>query len=188
MSFSDAIAVLDHDQSALIPDRRYLLAAVWMNLANARASETAVESGTLARDAARRAMALVADLEGDDADAAEVGLRARHVLCRTLSTSLSAVNPQQTMPDDVHEATDIVDDGLTLVRQWEQRGVARFRTVAYDLFRFGARVYGRYQPQFLNEFVFDNIDPGQSSPDYVESGEMRFAAMEALVFARGASG
>jgi hypothetical protein len=187
VAFRDAIAVLDHDQSAPIPDRQYLLAAMWTNLANAWASETGAESATRARDAALRAMALAADLEADDADAAEVGLRARHVLCRALSTSLSAVNPQQTMPDDVHEATDIVDDGLTLVRQWEQKGVARFRPVAYDLFRFGARVYGRYQPQFLNEFVFDNIDPDQSSPDYVESAEMRSAAMEALELARSAT-
>ena len=186
-AFMDAIAVLDHAQSTPIPDRRYLLAAVWVNLANARASETDAQSGVLARDAALRAMALVADLEAEDADATEVGLRARHVLCRALSTGLSTANPQETLPDDVHEATDIVDDGLSLVRRWEQRGSDRFRPVAYDLFRFGARVYGRYQPQFLNEFVFDNIDPGQSSSDYVESAEMRSAAMETLEFAKGAA-
>ena len=64
-AFTDAIAILDHDQAAGIPDRQYLLAAVWMNLANARASEATAESEVLARDAALRAIALVADLEAD---------------------------------------------------------------------------------------------------------------------------
>ena len=119
-------------------------------------------------------------------DAAEVGLRARHVLCQALSTRLSRSTADKAIPDDVHSATDIVDDGLFLVRRWEQKGEPRFRDVAYDLFRFGARVYGRYQPQFLNEFVYDNIDPGQSSPGYVASAEMRSAALEALELRSGA--
>ena len=65
--------------------------------------------------------------------------------------------------------TDAVDDGLTLARRWEQAGVARFRDIAYDLFRFGARVYAVYQPQFLNEFVLDNLEPTRPSADYVGS-------------------
>jgi tetratricopeptide (TPR) repeat protein len=180
-AFSDAIAILDHDHAALISDRQYLRAVVWMNLANARASEGTTESDTLAGDAALQAIALVADLEAHDVDAAEVGLKARHVLCQTIATRLSLPTAtDETMPDDVHEATDIADDGLGLVRRWEQQGVVRFRAIALDLFRFGARVYARYQPQFLNEFVLDNLDPGQSSADYVGSAEMRSAAHEAL--------
>ena len=83
------------------------------------------------------------------------------------------------MPDDVHEATDAVDDGLALVRRWEQRGVESFRAVAFELFRFGARVYARYQPQFLDEFIADNMDPALSSPGYVNDPDMRLAAHEA---------
>jgi hypothetical protein len=125
-------------------------------------------------------MALVAGVERQDADSAEVGLMARHILCQTLSESLSSNITDRAIPDYVHEATDIVDDGLDLVRHWEQKGIARFRDLAYDLFRFGARVYARYQPQFLNEFVLDNLDPSQCSPGYVESAEMRSAALEVL--------
>ena len=189
VAFTDAITILDLDQAALIPDRQYLLAAVWMNLANARASEATEESGVLARSAALRAIALVTDLEGNDADAAEVGLKARHVLCQTIAGRLSQTTAsQEPMPDDVHQATDAVDDGLALARRWEQKGVARFRGVAYDLFRFGARVYARYQPQFLNEFVLENMDPGRSSSQYVESAEMRSAAQEALRLSSGTGG
>jgi tetratricopeptide (TPR) repeat protein len=178
-AFSDAIAILDHEQATLIPDRQYLLAAVWMNRANTRAAEATAESDLLAREAALRAITLVAHLEAHDADAAEVGLKARHVLCQSIARHLSLKAASgETIIDDVHEATDVVDDGLGLVRQWEHKGVARFRGVAHDLFRFGARVYEKYQPQFLNEFLLENTDPGQSSPRYVESAEMRAAAQD----------
>jgi hypothetical protein len=180
-AFTDAMTILDSDRAAQIPDRQYLRAVVWMNFANARASEATAESQAFARDAALRAIALVADLEAHDVDAAEVGLKARHLLCQTIATRLSRpAATDETMPDDVHEATDLADEGLGLVRRWEQNGVVRFRAIAFDLFRFGARVYARYQPQFLNEFVLDNLDPGQSSADYVGSAEMRSAAQEAL--------
>ena len=54
---------------------------------------------------------------------------------------------------NVHDATDLADEGLALVREWERRGVGRFRKLASDLFRFGARVYAHYQPHFLEEFL-----------------------------------
>jgi hypothetical protein len=186
-AFTEAIAILDHDQAALIPDRLYLLAVVWVNLATARADEASAESEALARTAALRAIALVTEMEETDEAAAEVGLKARHVLCQTIAPRLpSTARAGETMPDDVHEATDVADDGLGLVRHWEHQGVDRFRSIAYDLFRFGARVYARYQPQFLHEFVLDNMNPDQSSLDYAHCAEMRSAAQEALALARRA--
>jgi hypothetical protein len=179
MAFAGAIEVLEADYSALIPDRHYLLAVVWTNLANAHASVPAMASGSAPRDAALQAIALVAGAEEGNAHFAEVGLKARHVLCRTIARRLSVpASGDEGMPEDVHEATDAVDDGLALVRAWEHKGVTAFRGVAHDLFRFGARVYARYQPQFLEEFVQDNLDPSSSSVDYVESVEMRSAAEE----------
>jgi tetratricopeptide (TPR) repeat protein len=184
-AFRDAIAILDHEQAALIPDRQYLLAAVWMNLAIARAAQATTEPDPLAREAALRAISLVAHLEAHDADAAEVGLKARHVVCQTIARDLALQTVSgETAIDDVHEATDVVDDGLGLVRHWEHHGVARFRAVAHDLFRFGARVYERYQPHFLDEFLLENTDPGQSSPGYIESAEMRAAAEDVRLLVR----
>jgi hypothetical protein len=180
-AFTDAIAILDDDRAPLIADRDYLRAAVWMNLANARASEETTESDSLAHDAALRAISLVTGLEADDADAAEVGLKARHVLCHTIARHLSLQTAtDQPMPDDVHDATDIVDDGLRIVRHWEHKRVTRFRGVACDLFRFGVRVFDKYQPHFLHEFVLENMDPDRSSREYLESADMRAAAQEAL--------
>jgi tetratricopeptide (TPR) repeat protein len=178
-AFADAIAILDREQAALIPERDYLLAAVWMNLANARSAKATAASDSQARAAALRAIALVAHLEAHDADAAEVGLKARHVLCRTLANQLSLnTGSGEAIGDDVHEATDAVDEGLDLVRRWEHQGVARFRGIAHDLFRFGARVYEKFQAQFLDEFILENTDPTRSSPAYVDSAEMRAAAQE----------
>lgn len=104
---------------------------------------------------------------------------ARHVLCHMMARHLSATS-DGTVSDDVHQTTDVVDEGLALARQWEKAGVTRFRAIAYDLFRFGSRVYALYQPHFLAEFVRDNLDPADSSEEYVRSEAMQIAAREAL--------
>lgn len=183
-AFTEALAVLESAPAAAIPDRVYMQAAVWVNLANARAFEGAADAWIHARDAARQAIALVTDLEQTDAGAAEVGLKARHVLCHAYAARLAAGEADNsTTAEDVHAASDAADEALELARLWEQQGVDRFRGIAYDLFRFGARVYAIYQPQFLEEFVQDNLDPAQSSVSYAGSPEMQSAAREALALA-----
>ena len=178
-SFADALAVLDEEHSQGIEDRAYVRAVVWLNLANLHAMQASDDAHAVARDAAMHALESVSALESTDPNAAAAGLQARHVLCRVCAHTLSQAADDAEMPSDVHEATDFVDDGLTLIRAWEQRGVPYFRPFALDLFRFGARVYARYQPQFLDEFIADNMNPASSSPDYVQSAEMAVAAHEA---------
>ncbi len=116
--------------------------------------------------------------EHEDAAAAEAGLKARHVLCRIAARRLSVQAESETVLEDVHDATDLADEGLGLVREWERRGVDRFRNLASDLFRFGARVYACYQPRFLHEFLSEQLDPQQSAHSYVQSREMQDAARE----------
>jgi hypothetical protein len=178
-TFADALAVLDGDVSAAISDRNYLRAVVWLNLANLRAADAAPDARGEAGAAAARALAYVRDIEAEGLEAAAAGLQARHILCRLCAHSLSQAGAGAAMPEDVHEATDAVDEGLALVRSWERRGVEAFRAFAFDLFRFGARVYARYQPQFLDEFIAENMDAALSSPGYVESPDMQLAAHEA---------
>src|SRR5579862_3010819 len=172
LAYTNAIAVLESEDAAGFPDQPYLLAVVWMNLANALASRMSDEADAAARDAARRAIVLVAPLEAEDADAAEAGLKARHIWCQTLARRLPAPTATAAIPDDVHEATDLADDGLGLVRRWELRGVPRFRALAFDLFRFGAGVYGLFQPQFLPEFIDENLDSHASSMAYAEQMQL----------------
>jgi len=174
----DAIAVLDHAEAMDRAEREYLLAVVWMNLANIQASEATVVSDLAAWGAARRALASVRAHEHEDAAAAEAGLKARHVLCHIAARRLSVQAERETVTADVHDATDLADEGLELVRLWERRGIDRFRNLASDLLRFGARVYACYQPHFLHEFLSEQLDPQQSAHSYVQSREIQGAARE----------
>jgi hypothetical protein len=183
-SFTRALAVLDDECAAAIDDRQYLQAATWVNLANARALGRDAESSTAAREAAIRALALVAETEREQPESADIGLQARHVICHLVARRLSApIADAAAMTDAVHEATDTADDGLSLAGGWERKGVTRFRPLACDLFRFGARVYAIYQPHFLDEFLADHMDPDRSSADFVNSDEIRSAADEARALA-----
>ncbi len=178
-SFREAAALLEDERATPLEDRRQLLATIWTNLARLLASDEA--SAQPAREAARRALTLIADTERTDIEAAEIGVAARHVVCRTLAGSLQGLTPGDAVGrDEMHEATDAVDEGLAVVRHWEQQGVEHLREAAYDLFRFGVRVYEAYQPQFLQEFVRDNLDPQQSSEAYVNSAGLRAEAEDAL--------
>ena len=180
-TLENAISVLE--QSGPFDDRDHLTAVVWMNLANVRAIEGTAESDHAARKAAEHSISLVAEREREDPGAAQVGLSARMVLCQTIVRRLSTVAPgDRTTPDEVHDATDLVDEGLSVVRFWEQRGLSGFRPIGADLFRFGARLYMHFQPHFLAEFVRENLDPEQSSLEYVESAEMQGVAEEVARF------
>jgi hypothetical protein len=171
----DALAVLGQADAMDVLERDYLLAVVWMNLANIQASEATIVSDVAAREAARQALVFVQAREHEDAEAAEAGLKARHVLCQIVARRLAG---SEAVMADVHDATDLADEGLDLVREWERRGVGRFRNLASDLFRFGARVYAYYQPHFLHEFLSEQLDPLQSKHSYVQSREMQDAARE----------
>jgi len=150
---ADAIAVLDGAEAMDAQERDFLRAVALMNLANIQASCDTAVSDAAAQEAASRALAFVKIQEHEDAAAAEVGLKARHVLCQIAARRLSVQPESKTVLPDVHDATDLADEGLELVREWERRGVDRFRELATDLYRFGARVYACYQPHFLDEFL-----------------------------------
>jgi hypothetical protein len=150
-----------------------------MNLANIQVSMATAAADATAADAARRTLALVTAHEHENPVIAEAGIKARHVLCQIAARRLSSQARGDTAMADVHDATDLADDGLNLVREWEGRGIDGFRMLAADLFRFGARVYAYYQPQFLQEFITEQLnDSQQVLQPYVQSREMQDAARE----------
>jgi tetratricopeptide (TPR) repeat protein len=156
-SFEQSLDMLESDAASPVADRDYLLAGVWANIAIARASEKSADADVLARAAALRAIGLAAAFERDDVPTAEVGLKARYVLCQVIAAQLPAtVAPGSPMPDAVHEATDHAEAGLALARRWEAKGELRFWPLAHDLYRFAEAAYERYQPQFLEEFRLEN--------------------------------
>ncbi len=170
-----AIDVLSGLSIRHAPDRDYLLAAAWVALADVRVRQPA-GAGVGAIAAAEQALRLVRRFEWHDERAAEVGLVARHVCCRAAALALDARCGQPPCTDDVvHLATDAADDGLALARRWEHRGVTRFRSIAQDLYQFGAGVYGRFQPQFVQEFVGEHelAVRGADSPSDAALGRRR---------------
>jgi hypothetical protein len=156
-AFAEAIAVLDAPCSRRVADRDYLRAAAWVALADTQLQDGAANGRSRALHSVTAALQLVRGFEAADVRAADVGLRARHVCCRAVADELAAGLGRLSAADgSVHLATDVAEEGLALARRWEERGMTRFQPIARDLFRFGAGVYARYQPQFLDEYLADH--------------------------------
>jgi hypothetical protein len=175
---AEALAALDRCGSGR-PSRRTFLRAV-CRLEQARAWLSLSTSSAIAEAdaAARAALALASAAERDDLDAAEVGLQSRHFICRLFARLADEVAPG-ARPGWLDEATDLTDEGLAVARAWEARGTSRLRTLAVDLFRFGARLYARWQPRFLREFIDEQLDSRLSSPAFVRCPALLEAVHEA---------
>jgi tetratricopeptide (TPR) repeat protein len=149
-NLQEAIGLLEHERASTIEDRNHLLGAAWVNLANAYRATRRADASPMAGESAERAIEIAAQREQADPRDAEIGLKARHILCQVLAEQLSQ---ESVAADVVHASTDTVEAALDLVRAWEAQGVTAFRPLAADLFQFGALVYQRFQPQFLGEFL-----------------------------------
>jgi tetratricopeptide (TPR) repeat protein len=179
-SFDNSIAAARNFFSINAEEGRELLACAWMNHSNAliRLDPPPLEN---ARDAARNSLRIASITEKDDAAAAEIAFKARHILCQTLAHSLAKASPDESQRKDfLDEATDTVDDGMALARLWESRGANQFRAPAAELFRFGCRIYQIYQPHFLTEFLLENLDPTHSSGSFASNLEMHISAVDSL--------
>lgn len=180
-SFSEAIAAAKHFFSLTPNEGRSLLASAWFNHANTLIQFNPPQA-EIARAAAHEALKVIAVIDSHDATAADIGFRSRHVLCQALAHLLAEKNDVAQSARDVwwHEATDAVDSGMALARQWETRGTEQFRDAATALFRFGCRVYQLHQPHFLTEFLLENLDP-EHSPDALRADTaLHASAAEAL--------
>ena len=151
VSFEQAVAAV-RDQ----PEHALLLAGASINHAKALL-EVQPPRPSAAHMAAALALEKVREMEVQSPFAAEIHLKAQMLLCRAAETSL-ARNPG---PDESREllgaATDAVETGLALARQWEERGETCLGALPTVLFRFGIDLYRRRQPQFLSEFIRENL-------------------------------
>jgi hypothetical protein len=181
-SFDEAIAVLRDPLALECAENRPVLASALANRGNALLRIEPLSPG-LARESAEQALALTAGEEEQDLLAAETGLKARHILCRAVAVQLADQTGRNAPEDLVAAATDAVDDGMKLVRHWEAHDERRFRELARELFRFGARVYQMHQSQFLTEFLLENLDPCHSRDAFPVDPRMHAAASEAIACA-----
>lgn len=161
------------------PEHVLLLACAWMNRGNAllRATPPRLEE---VRGSAVVALDLLRKSEREDLLAAETGLKARYLICQAIAELL----PYLPVKDEPHElisaATDAMEEGLNLAREWNSRSEANFRPLAGDFFRFGLVAYRTYQPQFLAEFVVENLDPSRPEAGLADDRAMHHAALESL--------
>lgn len=185
-SHREAIAILRTLPPGKNPWYQRNLAAAHLNLANAFLDEASSPSQFVdSADAARGALALVASEERQDLIAAELALKARRCLCDALGHQL-AINESHHLTNEATatETGDTVDHALASIRGWERRGHRHFRWLAARFLRFGTRFYTAHQPQFLAEFLRENLDP-QVSPDaFIEVPELLAIAGEGLRTAR----
>jgi len=107
-------------------------------------------------DAARAALAVVADVERREVDCARIALMARRALCDALGRQLVAPGADQEAI--ARAASDTVDEALALARHWSALGAGEFGPLVPRLYLFGARLYSVNQPHFLGEFLLEQLE------------------------------
>jgi hypothetical protein len=177
-SQAEAIALLRDLSLEENPAYRINLSGAWMNQANALLTGSDPARFGLARTAAQQALALVAESETTAPASAEMALMARRALCEAIGQMLVA-DPADSAALAA-EASDLVDDGLALVRLWESRGVTQLRPLAARLFRFGAHLCRINQPHFLPEYLLENLDLTRTPDAMPQIEELHIVAAETL--------
>lgn len=155
------------------PDFRLHLGAAHANAANLLLVADAPSfDPAAARTESEQALAAVEGLERDNPVAGEIAIKARRGVCRSIAALIETRGNSTAPREFLNAMTDAADEALALARQWEAKGVARFRPLAIELFGFGANLYVRHQPHFLAEFVLDNLDPEQSADAFKNCPQM----------------
>ncbi len=160
-SYQKTITLLGDPKHAGDGSLDFILAGAWLNSGNATLQVSGEAAAPEACAAAEKALSLLVNIESKEPEPAEIGFKARHIVCRATLALLVAAEGGETQMDLAGKITDTVEDGLRLARGWEQAGVTRFRPLATQLFHVGALIYEKEQPQFLPEFVMDHLDPGR---------------------------
>lgn len=154
-SFAHASKVLE--AAPEVAKREQVLAAALMNWCGVCLNVSPDEASQV-REVAQRAWELVQSTERQDLASAEIGIKARHAWCRAVAEMISQQIEAVGKPDEVLEATDVVEEGIEIIRHWQVEGVRQFADIGRDFFRFGARFYRVFQPQFFDEFLRENQD------------------------------
>ncbi|MEO6875194.1 MAG: hypothetical protein ABI222_10280 [Opitutaceae bacterium] len=172
-----------------LPAYRLNFTGALVNLANALLNTPSSENLGRACTLAQEALALIGEREQAESEFADLGLKARRVLCEALGHLLFSSGSNEAIVTLLADtASDAVDSGLGLARHWEKLGAPHFRPLAIRLFHFGAQLYQLHQPQFLAEFLLENLAPPQAPPAWSASEEFHSVAVESLARARQAIG
>lgn len=197
-AFEQSVALLQSLPLEADPYFRLNLAGAWTNLAHA----TFVTAPERALAAARAALAALDSADRSHEAFAAMSLRARRALVMAIGETLSRgtgsspavasgagrVSPVDSNAPDhgrdaratpvalASEATDAIEAGLALTREFEARGTVTLRPLAARLFRLGVQIYRVHQPHFLAEFILEIF----STPALAADPEFRATADAAL--------
>ncbi|MDQ8181218.1 hypothetical protein [Pelagicoccus sp. SDUM812005] len=106
--------------------------------------------------------------------AAEISLSARRSYCHAFGMLIGNQKPEAQA--EIHDkASDLLEDGLKLVKYWEEKGAQGLRQAAQHLFHLGCAFYCTQQPHFLPEFIQENIDADKPDPVMRQSAEKTVA-------------
>jgi len=183
-AMDETIALLKGQRILERNEGKHLLAAAYINRAGLLLAAGTVDQAHAAKDAITEARALTDSLEKTEPAFADLGIKSRHAYSRLAGFLLSESGVSSDADKAlVDSATDAVDEGLALWREWEQRGVGAFRQISSQLFQFGCMLYLQHQPHFLAEFVLENLDPKRSPLAVISTPFMQQTGVEVVAVA-----
>jgi hypothetical protein len=125
-------------------------ATAWTNRGEALLCMSSGDGAGNAVDSARTALRQIEGRHLDGPTGAKLGLRALRVLARGLE--ILARSGSRT-PEGVAEMTDVAERGIDRAFMGRRSEPEFFDPFVLWFFSFGSRIYGRYQPQFLAEYL-----------------------------------
>ena len=181
LSLDHGKTVIEESVAAQLPVNTALLPTLLINRA-ALLLEVSCPRMLEAMKVAEEALTLCQPTEHLTLQAAEIGLKARHIFCRAVAMLLETPPVDTSRADDwIMQATDKVDEAMQLTASWEKPVMPEhFRALRHELFRYGCNLLLAYQPHFLAEFLLDVLDPEQGSPLLAQDTELCRAGLEAL--------
>jgi tetratricopeptide (TPR) repeat protein len=150
-AYDEALVFLPVNDNPALQNAR---GAVWLNRGRALQARGGASDQAEAIRSQQQALALLRPLVGPADPDSQLNLAGA---CLNLATLLAAERR-------LTEATDAADEGLEIFRR-PDAAQALLRPVAARLFAFGAQLYAIHQPQFLAEFVRENLEP--ADPTFV---------------------
>jgi tetratricopeptide (TPR) repeat protein len=183
-SLDHAKTVIEESETAGLPVNSAILPIMLINRA-ALLLEVSPPRMLKAMQVAEEALLLSKPTEHLNLQAAEIGLKARHVFCRAVALLLETPPVDTSHADDwIIQATDKVDEAMQLTASWESQSEAGpFHALRHGLFRYGCNLLLAYQPHFLAEFLLDVLDPEQGSPLLAKAEDLYQVGLQTLELA-----
>lgn len=174
-SFEEAIRVIAQIKEKSDPRLGIEMASAHANRANllSRAKPTA-KSVEETIKSAEFALKIAGPSEKTHLVAAEITTSARRSVCHAYGMLIGGQKPE--VQQDMHDkASDLLEDGLRLVAEWEAKGAQGLRPSAQHLFHLGCAFYCTQQPHFLPEFINENLNTEKPDPVMKESAKKTLA-------------